>query len=191
VIQSEDPKQRRSINPPELLVLTGPSHAGKTAVSREMLARTPGPAAYLSVDDTLRHTLRRSTGEIWAEIPLAYELIDKELGVLLAKGWFVIVESTFTYVRPDGSGELHDDALARMIGIAESESAGWNVVQLMAGREEIISRAGQTGRLDSKIISEIFDLHQGSTLPSSTSVVDTEGLTPAETAAAISALLDA
>jgi chloramphenicol 3-O-phosphotransferase len=171
---------------PGLLVLTGPSHAGKTAVAEELLAIVRRPAAYLSVDDTLERTLQRPAGDIWAEIPLAYELICSELKVLLERGWLVIVESTFTYISSEGNGELHRGALAQMIEIAASRQLHWWVVQLTAERETILARADRVSRLDPAVVSGTFALHQdGAADLAVTQVVSTDALLPREAAAAI------
>ncbi|HYQ78050.1 MAG TPA: AAA family ATPase [Solirubrobacterales bacterium] len=173
-----------------MLVLTGPSHAGKTTVAEEVLTIARRPAAYLSVDDALERTLQRPAGDIWAEIPLAYELICSDLKVLLERGWLVIVESTFTYISPEGDGELHRDALAEMLEIAASRQLPWWVVQLTAERETLLARADRTSRLDSTVVSGTFALHQdGAALLAATQVVDTDSLDPRDAATAILAHL--
>lgn len=186
MVQPKGSGDVRGASRPGLLILTGPSHVGKTAVSGEILATTPRPAAYLSVDGTLEQTLRRPPGDIWAQIPLAYELIGSDLEILLERGWFVLVESTFTYVAGEGDAEMHDVALADLVGKAKAHGAPCWVVQLTASRETILSRAAETNRFDLAIVSEIFALHQEQgRLPEATHVIATEALDPTEVAAAI------
>src|SRR4051812_33086856 len=81
-----------------LLILTGASHTGKTSVAQELLRLCPPPTAYLGVDKTLRTVLVHPPGDSWAQIPLAYRLLHAQAELLLDQRWFVIFESTFTYV---------------------------------------------------------------------------------------------
>ncbi|MGN6203136.1 MAG: AAA family ATPase [Solirubrobacterales bacterium] len=167
-----------------LLILTGPSHVGKTSVARAMMEALPPPAAYLSVDDVLERVLLRPPGSIWSQIPLAYELIGEQMEVLLDQGWFVIAESTFTYVSRDAEGDFHGSALARWIEAADARQAPWLLSRLEAPRETILTRARRDGRLDQEIVGATIDLHEETDLPDA-HTVDTHSLDPAAAAAQI------
>jgi len=165
-----------------MLVLTGASHTGKTAVANRLLETLPPPAAFLSVDDVLSRVLRRASGQIWSHIPLAYEILTAELGPLLGKGWFVIVESTFTYVSPTGEGEFHAEALERLVAAAEECSAPAFVAQLSAPENVVLKRAERAGRLDKSIVSRTVALHKSIELPLDPYLVDAGRLDPEQSA---------
>src|ERR1044072_3285967 len=100
-----------------LLIVTGASHTGKTSVIRSLMPELQPPVALLGVDHTLEHTLIKPTAERWAQIPLAYKLIQSQLGPLLDAKWLVVIESTFTYVPDDGPGIFHGDVLEAMLEV--------------------------------------------------------------------------
>jgi autotransporter-associated beta strand protein len=179
------PAGRGSIPAPGLLILTGASHTGKTTVASGVLKAVPPPAAFLSVDEVLQRTLRRVPGEIWSGIPLAYELIGAQLGILLDRGWFVVVESTFTYVPARGDGEFHSEALESLLAEAGSRDAPVLLVQLTAPENVVLERAEQTGRLDPSIVSATVALHGSATFPLSPEAIDTTALDAEESVARI------
>lgn len=168
-----------------LLILTGASHTGKTTVARAILDETSPPAAFLSVDETLERTLWRPPGDIWSNIPLAYEIIQAEARVLLGQRWFVVVESTFTYVDATGAGEFHDLAVERLAGEATRIGALVTIVQLRTPLETALARARSSGRLDASIVAETVALHQSPRLPLAPKVIETDQLDPAAAAAVI------
>jgi chloramphenicol 3-O-phosphotransferase len=163
---------QRSIPAPGLLIITGASHTGKSTIADEVLRAVSSPSASLSVDETLR-ALRRPEGEIWVDIPLAYRLIAAELNVLLDEGWFVVVESTFTYVSPEGEGSFHDIAIQALLSEARRHGAPTLLAQLTAPRDTILERARQTGRLDPSVVRETVALHAAAELPAQTLALDT------------------
>lgn len=174
-----------TIPAPGLLIVTGASHAGKTTVAEAILAAVPPPAAYLSVDDVLERTLLRSPGDIWTQIPLAYELLCSELKILLERGWFVVVESTFTYVPSRGEPEFHVQTLDLLIGEARSRDIPAFIAHLKAPGDIVRDRAERTGRLDQAIVAATVDLHDSASLPISPLAIDTDALDARESAALI------
>ncbi|HEY8502861.1 MAG TPA: AAA family ATPase [Solirubrobacterales bacterium] len=182
MVHSPGSERGGSIPAPGLLILTGPSHSGKTSVAREVLAAIAPPVAYLSVDDILEHVLLRPPGDRWEQIPLAYELVARELGLLLDKAWFVIAESTFTYVPPSGDPELHNGILAEWVAAAASRRVPCLVAQLLAAPETILARSQRTGRLDPAVIAGTVGLHATIKLPARAEVVHTDELDAAESA---------
>lgn len=184
-----DPKTRsagrESIPAPGLLILTGASHTGKTTVAEELLRAIPPPAAFLSVDDVLHRVLRRVSDEPWSNIPLAYELLGAELGILLDGGWFVIVESTFTYVPAEGNGQFHSEALGGLLAEAGSREVPAFVAQLTAPGDVVLERARQTGRLDPSIVLTTLALHDSATFPLGPRVIGVDHFDTAESAAKI------
>jgi predicted kinase len=150
---------------PGLLILTGASHTGKTSVAEAVLEAVDPPAAFLSVDNILEHTISRPPGDPWAQIPLAYELLEPQVGALLEHGWFVIVESTFTYVPENGASQFHREQLVQLIDIAERCNAPWLLIQLATTGATARGRAERTGRLPQKLVADTVQLHRNVTLP--------------------------
>jgi chloramphenicol 3-O-phosphotransferase len=168
-----------------LLVVTGGSHTGKTTIAKEVVTSVAPPAAYLAVDDVLERTLLQPPGLRWAQIPLAYELLGSELEILLERRWFVVLESTFTFVPPEGNPQFHSEVLAHLEGKARRLDAPVRVVQLMAPEDIVLSRARRSGRLDDKIVSATTQLHRTAKLPGSSLTIDTSRLGPTQSVAAI------
>lgn len=175
---------------PGLLILTGASHTGKTSVAEEILGIVSAPAAFLSVDEVLFKTLARPSSDAWTEIPLAYELLRPQVETLLGKGWFVLFESTFTYVPESGSPEFHDGALRELVAVAEQRRTPWTLVQLSAAESEVTSRAANTGRLSHEIVRQTVDLHEVATLPGEPLRLDSTSRPPAELASRALAAFD-
>lgn len=173
---------RGAVPAPGLLILTGASHTGKTTVAQAILDRVGGPAAFLSVDDVLANTIARPPASIWAQIPLAYELLSAQLETLLGRGWFVVLESTFTYVPDDGEPEFHAAQLKQMVEIAQRQTAPWLLVQLRAGADVARARASQTRRLAADIVDRTAELHRSAELPEPSQRLETDGQTPDELA---------
>lgn len=167
---------------PGLLILTGASHTGKTSVAAAFLDAVDPPAALLSVDIVLADSLVKPPGDPWREIPLAYDLLAAQLPPLLASGWFVVLESTFTYVPDVGAGQFHDDELRRMTGIADRLGVGWLLVQLSVAREVALRRAGGTDRIPLSVVAATQELHEGAALPAEAMRLETDSAGPAELA---------
>lgn len=174
---------------PGLLIVTGASHTGKTTVAEAVLEATPPPAALLSVDNILAEEIVRPTGDIWAEIPLAYELLATQLETLLDRSWFVAVESTFTYVPERGEAEFHAGQLERLIAAARDRGAPWLLVQLLADDGITTTRANETGRLAPEIVARTAELHRAATLPEPSLRLDTSGESPDAVARRVLAML--
>jgi hypothetical protein len=164
------------------LILTGASHTGKTTVARAVLDAVEPPAAFLSVDDVLEHTMARPPRSVWAEIPLAYDLLEAQLATLLERRWFVVLESTFTYVPESGAPEFHADRLRRLIEVADQREARWSLIQLRTVADESAARAGQTERLPHDVITKTADLHESAALPAATVRLDSTSTPPEELA---------
>ncbi len=162
---SGQPYDTASLPRPGLLVLTGASHSGKSSVSAAIAEISPDPVAQLSVDTMLEQTIRPSRTDRWEEIPLAYDLIEAQLPILLGRKWPVIVESTFTYVTADGAGALHPKRLAGVVEIATCQGVPWLVCQLQADAEVLAARARETGRTTPEIVAETARIHFNVALP--------------------------
>jgi len=151
-----------------LLIVTGASHTGKTSVIQALVPHLHPPVALLGVDNTLEHTLVIPEGDRWAEIPLAYRLIQGQLNPLLDEGWLVVVESTFTYVPEEGQPSFHSDVLKQMILAAEQRGAASLVCQLQASVEATEQRQRDTGRIDPEVVAATERLHRSVEMPRST-----------------------
>jgi hypothetical protein len=161
-----------------LIVLTGASHTGKSRVAEAIRSLLPGPLAMLGVDRTLEHTLLSPGGDPWKEIPLAYLLIRAQLGILLSRRWFVVLESTFTYVSPTAAAEFHRSELDEVLREAERFEVPMIVVQLAASEPVLLRRGLDTGRLDLEIIRATKSLHDVADLPPGTIRIDQQGERP-------------
>lgn len=165
-----------------LLILTGASHTGKTSVARSILDLKGPPAALLGVDQVLEHTLVRPRDDRWREIPLAYELLRPQVAALLRADWFVVFESTFTYVPDAGRAEFHGGEIERLAEIARSAGAPLSIVQLRASETNVIQRAESTGRLPTTIVAETLTLHDAAAMPEQTIQVETDASDPGQLA---------
>jgi chloramphenicol 3-O-phosphotransferase len=165
-----------------LLILTGASHTGKTSVARAILDLAPQPVALLGVDRVIQDTLARPSGNPWREIPLAYELLRPQVEILLGRGWFVLLESTFTFIPDDGDPEMHLDQLRLLLKAAYQLSAPAMVVQLAPDRQTTIDRAVRTGRLPPGLVTKTLDLHEKAELPTGTLKFETAESSPEELA---------
>jgi hypothetical protein len=163
-----------------LIVLTGASHTGKSSVAKAITSAAVPPVARLGIDLVLDHTLVRSAGDRWENIPLAYELSRAQFRPLLRRGWTVIFESTFTYVPPDGEPQFHTGEIERTLAAAREESAAALLVQLSVDGDEAARRAAVTGRLDPTIVRATIALHEGVSLPDGTLRIELPGATPEE-----------
>jgi chloramphenicol 3-O-phosphotransferase len=164
------------------VILTGASHTGKTTVARAILESVPAPAAYLSVDDILETTIAKPSGSIWAEIPLAYDLLKPQLAMLLDRDWFIVLESTFTYVPTDGAGQFHATQLSQMINVARRCAAPWLLIQLATEDTVTRKRSDRTGRLPSDIVEKTIELHRNAVLPKPSRRLEVSDETPAQIA---------
>ena len=174
-----------------LIVLTGPSHSGKSALARALLDSFDDKAAFLSVDDVLERTLVRPRSHMWKEIPLAYELLEPQVATLLARGWTVVFESTFTFVPDDGEPAFHGDRLAALVARAAELCVASIVVQVLASRETLDGRARRSERLDPTIVRHTDVLHQNAALPAGSLRIISEQADPSELARQVLERLDA
>jgi predicted kinase len=175
---------------PALLILTGASHSGKSSVIEALSRTSAEPLALLGVDAVLAGTIRPAADDRWDQIPLAYDLIEAQTPVLLDRGWPVLVESTFTYVGDDSSGEIHLDRLETLVGIAARREVPWLVCQLDAKPQVLISRARVSNRLEERIVSETARLHLTASLPVEAHRLRSDLLRPEEIAQQLIRLLD-
>jgi predicted kinase len=156
-----------------LLIVTGASHTGKTSVIEAILPFLNSPVALLGLDAILSSSLVRPPGDRWEQIPLAYELIERQTDALLERGWLVIVESTFTYVPPEGKPVFHRDTLKRMIKIAERHGASSIVCRVQAPLQLVSERSLQTRRLPARVVAATARLHEEAELPTSSLTLST------------------
>lgn len=173
-------------SPGGLLVLTGASHTGKTSVAEAAARLGVPPIALLGVDSVIRRTLVRPRGDLWREgIPLAYEILAKELPIRLNESWLVVLESTFTYVPDEGRPQLHLDRLAGFVALATAQGRPATVAQLNAPREVVLERARRSGRLPPAVVEKTLELHDTADLPAGAIRVETEEKAPEEIASGL------
>ena len=174
-----------------LLILTGASHTGKTSVAKAILDLKGPPAALLSVDQTLEHTLVRPPGDRWSEIPLAYRLLRLQAEALLEADWFVVLESTFTYVPGTGPPEFHAEEVERFADLALAAGAPLSLVQLSASEATVFKRAEATRRLPLDVVAATHALHDLAAMPHQVIQVETDASGPEDLARRVLALIAA
>lgn len=183
MVRRSQPGTEETTQAAGLLILTGASHTGKTSVAGEILALVTQPTAFLGVDEILERTLHCLPSEdIWSQIPLAYNLLQAELKILMEHGWLTIVESTFTYVPNAGEPEFHASSLEQMIAIADRCAAPVLIVQLNVPDAVALSRAERTKRLTPEILKATAALHRAAKLPFPLLEIDTTKSDPAQIA---------
>jgi len=181
-LKTSDQQGFSGASTPGLLILTGASHTGKTSVAEALLEAVEPPAAFLSVDDVLKHTISRPPGDPWAQIPLAYELLEPQIAVLLEHRWFVVLESTFTYVPAGQVGQFHRAPLRRMLDVSKRHGVPALVVQLLTGDAIPQDRAERTGRLPRAVVEETVQLHRAASLPTESLQIEVDTSSPGELA---------
>jgi predicted kinase len=149
----------------ELVVVTGPSHVGKSTLIHELLELIDRPAEIVSIDEVIEASdlspeLRWERG-----LESAYDAAAAQTSEALARGSLVFYESTFTYVPPDSRpAQLHLEQLQRLLEVAAERDADALVVQLTASLEVVKSRQERTTRLTSRIVTGAWRMHAGTTL---------------------------
>jgi predicted kinase len=149
----------------ELVVVTGPSHTGKSTLIHELVGQLDRPSDIVSIDEVIGASklppeLRWERG-----LHAAYDAAAERTSKLLASRGLVFYESTFTYVPPDSRpAQLHPEQLHRLLEIAAEHDADALVVQLTAPLEVVKSRQERTTRLTDRIVTEAWRMHAGTTL---------------------------
>jgi len=144
-----------------LVIVTGPSHAGKSATIAQTRRALTSRAAVVAIDDIIA-SFDLGEDDLWKEgLPAAYDVAVASATALLRRDFVVFVESTFTFVPPDGTTPVvHPEQLRRLIDAAEAVDASWLVVRLASRVEELLRRGKATGRLDPDIVQETWGLHR-------------------------------
>jgi predicted kinase len=180
--QSDAGGDRRAAG--ELVVVTGPSHVGKSTLIRELLELIDRPAAIVSIDEVIEASdlppeLRWERG-----LEAAYDAAAALTGEALARGCLVLYESTFTYVPPDPRpAQLHLEQLQRLLKVAEEHDADGLVVYLTASLAAVGRRQEQTTRLTGRIVAEAWRMHAAGTLEAARLLrLDTSQLSARESA---------
>jgi chloramphenicol 3-O-phosphotransferase len=170
-----------------LLVVTGPSHSGKTALIRELRGLLRPPTARLGVDDVVETLEFGPASDKWREgIPVAYDVVAASAAELLSHGFLVMLESTFTYVPWEGTnGSFHADQLERLKAIAREAGAGFALVRLDVPVAELLRRRDQTGRLSPAVIEGIARLFDAAVPDDAALTLSGSGRTPEELARAV------
>lgn len=150
----------------ELVLVTGPSHAGKSTLIDELLGRVDPPVYVVSIDEVIGASELPTEELQWERgLDAAYDAAAERTSELLAGGGLVFYESTFTYVPPDSRpAQLHPDQLHRLLEIADERDANALVVQLTASLEVVQSRRERTNRLTDRIVAEAWRMHAGAAL---------------------------
>lgn len=145
-----------------LIIVTGPSHSGKSSAIRRVMRLVEWPSAWVAIDEIIG---RLSVGRdsVWpAALPGAYDVAAAESGALLRRGFTVFVESTFTFVPPGGTViERHPEQLERLLDVARRCDSPAAVIRFHSSEEELLGRRERTGRLDPDVVSGTARAHAG------------------------------
>lgn len=153
--------ESRNLAGPTLIIITGPSHSGKTSLARALRREVLPEPALVELDNLLENVLFASAATLPVWLPLAHEVGRSMVESILRSQRSVIFESTFTLV--DGPDvRLYDDVLQRLIETASSLKARIVVVHLSLRRETALARQRMTGRLSQDIVARIWQAHDRS-----------------------------
>jgi adenylate kinase family enzyme len=73
-------------------ILSGPIGAGKTAVSKELIARSPGPLAYVEGDQFWRFLVKRADGDRREDFRVIMRAMTSAAGSLARTGYDVLLD---------------------------------------------------------------------------------------------------
>jgi hypothetical protein len=112
--------------------------------------------------DDLLATFTIAPDEYWPTgLAAGYDVLVAGAEALLARGFTVLVESTFTYVPLDGRRpEIHLEEIARLAEVARVAGARFDVIALTAARQELLRRRHETGRLWDSVVEGSARLHE-------------------------------
>lgn len=151
-----------------LIVITGPSHTGKSTLLKKLVSVIPD-LAVVTYDQFFMETLRAIRGgqdPDLAEFALAYELMGSVVRQLISRGRPTVIESTFTRVskRDPSAGTpkssvvyRHDLELHHLLSM-DAENAF--AFQLFAPWNVIRSRSGKTKRLEEWVVKGTWEAHK-------------------------------
>jgi chloramphenicol 3-O-phosphotransferase len=179
-----------------LIVLTGPSHSGKSSLAASLVETLAPPVAVVAIDEIVA-TLRLVSPERWADqwrlgLPIAYDVAEATVDVLLRRGITVLLESTFTFVPVDDQPmQCHAARLEAMIEVARRLEVCAHVIHLMAAPEELLRRRATTGRLNDAVVEGTWTLHSQSVPRAGDALIeiDTTTCDVASVARSVAALL--
>lgn len=166
-----------------LVIITGPSHVGKTTAVKELLGYLPIRTAVLALDTVLR-AFRTDPNHPDTVLDTAYDLLVGMVCLLLERGFVVVVESTFTLVRATGEVEMYTDRLEQLRAVAGEHSLSASSVALMTDWATVQHRADRLQRLDRGIVQAIWRAHADTPLPGC-AYLDVRNVSPAATAAMV------
>jgi hypothetical protein len=150
-----------------LIVITGPSHAGKSTLLNSLVSLMPD-LAVVTYDHFFMETLRAIRGgqdPDLAEFSLAYELMGGVVQHLIARGRPTVIESTFTRVskkdrlastRNGSVTYRHDLELHHLLSLDIGNAFAF---QLFAPWEVIRSRLNETPRLEEWVVKGTWEAH--------------------------------
>jgi predicted kinase len=145
----------------QLLILTGPSHAGKSSTAQAILRSLESPAAHVAIDEIMSW-LDLSADDAWETgLPVAYDVAASAVETLLRRGFVVLLESTFTFIPgEDRRGMFHADELRRFIELGRTHGRQVLVTRLTADPSELLRRNAATQRMDRWVIEGTARQHE-------------------------------
>lgn len=146
-----------------LIVLTGPSHAGKTTLARALqAAAAPRTTAYVAIDGLMEAITVTPDTDAWpVGLPVAYEMATAGLEAMAGRRSVVLFESTFTFVPPgEEEPQFHEEQLQTVMRLGSACYRDCVVVRVSATEASLLERGRATNRFSPDLLSAIAALHR-------------------------------
>ncbi len=162
-----------------VVVVRGPSLAGKSSLARRLAERLPGKVALVSQDDLQSRGIIGHADDFALEAELVYRQIKLLTASYVRGGYHVVIEGSFAAYR-DGVVATHDRDLRELLGLmATIPNVRPLFVSVTAPLNVLLERARESERWDAAGVEALYGAFAADTLPSPL-VIDTSVTTPDE-----------
>jgi hypothetical protein len=146
---------------PLLVIVTGPSHVGKTSAAEHAISRLRQRAAHVAIDEIMSWLSFGREDQWKVGLPIAYDVARAACRTLLDRDFVVLLESTFTYIpRDDRAPEFHSHELLRFVDVARQAGAACIVLRLRANKQDVLHRNALTERWPQALVEAIWNEHE-------------------------------
>lgn len=158
------PLTRADATPPMLLVVIGPSHAGKTSLAKELHSYFSSRVSpVIDIDEVLLQIAGTpaSLDDPGPWIKSGYDRCEQAALEALRMGMSAIITATFTYIPPEPApGMWLDRTWAHLLGMTSKEDVSTAVIRLTAPLQVLLDRQRRTGRLTPAIVEAIYHVYE-------------------------------